>query len=97
MNVTNPRLFRLKEKTLRFRFTIKYLPGKRNSAADFLSHFPALKATDPSHHDVELDEELAAVVVTATIAAAQGEGGILDEESVRKAAADDPVCYLHRL
>lgn len=38
-DVRNPRLLKLKEKILQFRFTIKYLPGK-NSAADFLSRYP---------------------------------------------------------
>lgn len=43
-SVINPRLFRLKERTLQFRFQIKYLPGKSNTAADFLSRYPALRA-----------------------------------------------------
>lgn len=38
-DIANPRLFRLKEKTLQYKFTIKYLPGKRNSAANFLSRY----------------------------------------------------------
>ena len=36
-DVLNPRLFRFKEKTLQFRFMVKYLPGKHNKAADSLS------------------------------------------------------------
>ena len=44
-DVANPRLFRLKERTLQFKFTIRYLPGKKNCAADFLSRYPSMKAT----------------------------------------------------
>ncbi len=88
-DVTNPRLFRLKEKTLQFRFTIKYLPGKKNSAADFLSRYPALRAA-PDSLDIELDEDLTASVATVTMAPIQ-DGCTMDEETVRRAAADDPV------
>lgn len=43
VDIVNPRLFHLKEKTLQYRFTIWYLPEKRNCAADFLSKYPSMK------------------------------------------------------
>ena len=36
-DIPNPRLVRLKEKTLRYRFTIKHTPGKYNRGADAFS------------------------------------------------------------
>ena len=33
-DIPNPRLYRLKEKCLRFRFQIQYLPGKNNDTPD---------------------------------------------------------------
>ena len=39
-DVENPRLQRLKEKTLRYRFSICHVPGKLNKVADAASRFP---------------------------------------------------------
>ena len=38
--IRNPRLFSLKEKSLMFRFKIKYAPGKLNSGPDAASRYP---------------------------------------------------------
>ena len=38
--IKNPRLFSLKEKSLMFRFKIKYAPGKLNSGPDAASRYP---------------------------------------------------------
>ena len=35
--ITNPELFKLKEKTLQYHFTIQYCPGKWHKAADAVS------------------------------------------------------------
>ena len=67
-DMLNPRLFRLKEKTLQFRFTVKYLPDKHNKAADSLSRFPALKAT-PDEDDMDQEGDIAAAVRAVTVAA----------------------------
>ena len=39
-DIPNPRLLRLKERSLRYRFKIKHIPGIRNQAADALSRRP---------------------------------------------------------
>lgn len=92
-DIANPRLFRLKEKTLQFKFQLKYLPGKKNCAADFLSRYPALKAP-PDGEDNELEEELSVATAAATVAILEEESYTLDEETVRRAAEDDPVYQL---
>lgn len=39
-DIDNLRLFRLKEQTLQYRFTMRFLSGKHNAAADFLFRYP---------------------------------------------------------
>lgn len=39
--ITNSRLFRLKQRTLPWRFAIRHLPGKSNNAADATSRHPS--------------------------------------------------------
>ena len=58
--ISNPWLFKLKEKTLRYRFTIQHCPGKWHKASDVVSHNPPviLQAllngfpTEPSQLDI---------------------------------------------
>ncbi|XP_064086122.1 uncharacterized protein K02A2.6-like [Macrobrachium nipponense] len=92
-DILNPRLFRLKEKTLQYRFQVRYLPRKRNCAADFLSHFPALRC-EPDDKDSELEEDMAVALVAASATALEQECLILDEERVKVAASKDPVYQL---
>ena len=90
-DITNPRLFRLKEKTLQYRFTIKYLPGKTNSAADALSRFPCIKSR-PDAEDLRQEEELQVAMCSATLASLSLDDNItLDEDDVKEAAGKDPV------
>ena len=42
--IHNPRLLNLKEKTLRFRFTLVHVPGKLNTGSDAVSRYPVEKA-----------------------------------------------------
>lgn len=89
--VINPRLFRLKEKTLQLQFTIKYLPGKRNNTADALSCFSALMAT-PDEEDMDQEKDIAVAVCAVTAAAFDYNCTvIIDAEMVAKSAADDPT------
>ena len=92
--IVNPRLFRLKEQTLQFKFTIRYLPGKKNCAADFLSRYPSMKMS-PDVMDEEQGEELSVAVTAATVAALDlHESLTLDEDMVLQASQDDPVYQL---
>ncbi|XP_063889336.1 uncharacterized protein LOC135116054 [Scylla paramamosain] len=89
-DIGNPRLFALKEKTLQYRFQIKYLPWKRNSAADFLSRYPALREP-PDAEDEEQASDVELVVVAATVAVLENdENIIMDSMTMVKAATEDP-------
>lgn len=84
----------LQEKTLQFRFTVKYLPGKRNSTDDSLSLFAALRASlDPNDMGQEGDLATTLCAVAAT-ALEQDVNVTMDEETVAKAAAEHPVYQL---
>ena len=50
-DIDNPRLIRLKEKTLQFRFKIVYIPGVKNVAADSISRHPVGEAIPLNLHD----------------------------------------------
>ena len=46
--ITSSRLFRLKQRTLPWRFNIQHLPGKTNHAADATSRHPSLSGSETS-------------------------------------------------
>ena len=54
-DIDNPRLLSLKEKTLAYKFTMKYIPGKKNKIPDAASRFPtgAPEETEDDALDVE--------------------------------------------
>ena len=52
-DIDNPRLLSLKEKTLRYRFTMKHVPGKTNKLTDATSRFPTMAEESDSCSDVE--------------------------------------------
>ena len=92
-DIVNPRLFSLKEKTLHYKFQVKYLPGKHNCAADFLSRYPVLGESDTT--DEEQADDLEVAVAAATVSAlAIDELIILDDATVRQVAAEDPEYQL---
>ena len=47
--ITNSRLFRLKQRTLPWRFEIQHLPGKSNHAADATSRHPSPSGSNTAH------------------------------------------------
>jgi hypothetical protein len=49
-DIPNPRLRNLKEKTLRYRFRMVYIPGARNLTSDALSRHPSGTRTPPQLH-----------------------------------------------
>ena len=92
-NVTNPRLFRLKERTFLYKFTIRYRPGRLNSMADVLSRYPVERAA-PTVTDSALEEEL----TVAALSSIQETADILtiDQETVRQAASADDLYQIVR-
>lgn len=88
--VINLRLFRLK-KTLQFRFTIKYLPGKRNNAADALSRFPVLKATP--EEDMDQEKDISDAVRAVTAAALDYNGAVIIDEEMMGGGGEPAHTY----
>ena len=43
VDIKNPRILNLKQKTLRWRFTMEHMPGKDHHVADAMSRFPMEK------------------------------------------------------
>ena len=60
-DIANPRLRNLKEKTLRYRFQMVYIPGVRNHTSDALSRHPSGTRTPPRLH---LQDDLATPALT---------------------------------
>ena len=67
-SIDNPRVLRLKEKTLRYNFTIMYVPGKKNCLADTMSRLPsvAAEASYDYSSETDIEENANAFAVTAT-------------------------------
>lgn len=68
---------------------MRYLPGKQNAAADFLSRLPGVR-TNSDEIDNSQDDDDAATVAAATVAALDLSGCVtLDEAAVLQAAMND--------
>ena len=89
--IENPRLFRLKEKTLQFRFSVKYISGKKNIAADALSRYPSVcnSIDDTDLAEAEEIEAQAAACVIASAYVIDDDVIVVDSSDVEKAAAND--------
>ena len=84
--ITNERIFRLKEKTLMWRFKTVHIPGKKTAAADVLSRYPsAFTDKDPLQIN-DLEE-----TVVASIKAAVNKVQSVTWENVRTSTSLDPV------
>ena len=93
-DVSNPRLFRLKEKTLPYRYVIRFKPGKKNILADTLSRYP-VERVSPAGADVDIEEELTAAALVAVETG--GDTVTIDQDAVRQAAdADDTYQWLRQ-
>ena len=76
--INNPRLFRLKEKCLRYHFTIQHCPGKWHRGADAISRNPvatvesliSICPTNPSPKDIHLSNSRDVAMELAAIQAA---------------------------
>lgn len=98
--VTNPRLFKLKQKTLRYRYKIQYNPGKWHRASDAVSRSPvdAIRAIfelireAPSESELAFIEETEAsvnAVAMEILCDYKDDTGLITPDMIRAAAADD--------
>ena len=63
--ITNTRLFRLKQRTLQWKFTVEYLPGNTNSAADAASRNPCLSVSLLSSSDLSTGDLAEQLIIAA--------------------------------
>jgi hypothetical protein len=59
--IHNTRLFRLKQRTLPWRFTIIHSPGETNSAADAISRYPTTHDPDAQRFAEEEEAEVSSI------------------------------------
>ena len=59
--IHNPRLFRVKQRTLPWRFSIVHLPGDTNSAADAISRYPTTHDPEAQIFSEEEEAEVSAI------------------------------------
>ena len=103
-DIQNPRLFRIKQRTLMWRFRIVHIPGRDTPAADAASRYPS--AQPPSHEDSHLDvlaatraqDDTGADMEPSIIAAAQRSAGdalqAVTWERVRDSTSRDEILQL---
>ena len=99
-DIPNPRLFKIKQKTLRYRFTIQHNPGKWHRGSDAMSRNPGLikaimdevRSTPSPVEAAEVEEVEAYVsaITTATLAEFNVDTRALTPDSVREAGRADP-------
>ena len=87
-DIPNPRLLRLKEKTLMYRFKIKYVPGKDNKAADAMSRHPH---DHPSHDPNTLEAAVETSVAAALMETDDLPQSAVTWERVQSASRQDPT------
>ena len=88
--ITNTRLFRLKQRTLQWKFTVAYLPGSTNSAADAASRNPCPSVSLLSSSDFSTGD-LAEQLIVASICHETTEIISLDWDTIVAQTASDPV------
>ena len=102
--IQNPRLFRLKEKTLRYKFTIQHCPGKWPRASDAVSRKPTsiLKSlldvlpAKPAQSGVTESDDMdywVASTTTMAIFGANSKTALTSPDLIRAAGRRDPQCF----
>ena len=89
--ITNSRLFRLKQRTLPWRFDIKHLPGKTNHAADATSRHPSPSG---SVHSTSLGASSTPDLESALMASIRQDTqdiGTISWSLLRRETASDPA------
>ena len=96
--ITNSRLFRLKQRTLPWRFQIQHLPGKSNHAADATSRHPSSSTSDtgklpgsPSSEDIAESALMSAIMEDA-----KGIGIVSWTLLAQETAADPSLGHLRK-
>ena len=100
--ITNPRLFKLKEKTMMFRFTIQHCPGKWQRGADALSRNVAAAtmaifevcSVSPNISDEKISSEIESCYASASAEAIADYGddsGVISLNIVRAVGLEDPT------
>ena len=99
--ITNPRLFKLKEKTMQYRFQIQHCPGKWHRGPDAMSRNVAsaarsileVCAVHPSIHDEEFSQEIESFYTIAAVGAIADYGdevGVISPDMMRASGRGDP-------
>ena len=88
--ISNPRLFRLKQRTLMWQFDIEYQPGKSNHVADALSRYPndySEQAILALQSEDDIEEEL----VVARLGVESKEYFLISIERIEEETSTDDV------
>ena len=92
--IENPRILRLKEKTLPFNYKIIHVPGSTNSTADMMSRYPC-KSTPVSLADDELMmDESATYTYAASHVTTNTNSFVVSWEDINKSSMVDEECCL---
>ena len=103
--ITNPRLFKLKEKTMLFRFSIQHCPGKWHRGSDALSrNVPSAAralfevcAVQPSTLDNEIASEVESCMQSAAAEAVSDYGddvGVISLDMIKSSGREDEAYLL---
>lgn len=82
--VTNPRVFKVKEKSLIYQFRVVTIPGLKNKGPDAMSRIPPTPHTKPYSSEVE-----SSVVSTVNAILESLREGAITTDRIRKEAAED--------
>ena len=97
--ITNSRLFRLKQRTLPWRFDIKHLPGKSNLAADATSRHPSPsnEVNSASCQSLNVTDIAESAVMASICSEAEELGHISWSTIAQETAADASLAQLVKL
>ena len=106
--ISNPRLFRLKQKTLLWQFSIVHMPGKNNHGADAMSRHPVendMESKESAEISVISNSEVLAGIRFAldsyqelSVAAVSDKILAVTWERVQEATSNDPnMCILRKM
>ena len=87
--IKNPRMFALKEKTLPYNFTMKYVKGKINSVADAFSRIRSTPDADEETIAVENDKKIEASLLAALVSPDLGNIRAVTLERIQTASSSD--------